>query len=446
MSTPRPERATRVEASIAIAQASTAAARRPWYGQLWVQVMAGMVAGVLLGHFAPQVGERLQPLGDAFIKAIRVLIAPIVFATVVVGIAKMGDMARVGRVALKTLIYFEVLTTIALVLGLVIVNIWQPGVGMHIDAGGLDTAAAAPYIKLAPEQGAVSFLMNIIPATLFGAFAEGNVLQVLLIAILFGAALSRLGERGQPLIALLDVLCAALFRVVGIVMWAAPLGAFGAIAFTVARYGTGTLWSLGGLLISFYVTCLVFVFGVLSIVAWLCGFSLLALIRWMREELLIVFATTSSETVLPRMMTRLEQLGCRGDIVGLVIPTGYSFNLDGTCLYLATTAVFLAQATDTPLALAQQLGLLSVLLLTSKGSAGVAGAAFVVLAATISAVGHIPVASVAIVLGIHRLMSEGMTPTNLIGNAVATIAIARWENAVDERELQRHLGAVAVTS
>ena len=425
--------------SIAIAQPS-AAASRPWYAQLWVHVMAGMAAGALLGIFAPQVGESMQPLGDAFIKAVRMLIAPIVFCTVVVGIAKMGDMARVGRVALKTLIYFEVMTSIALVLGLVIVNIWRPGAGMHLDARALDTSAAAPYIALAPEQGAIPFLLNIIPTTIAGAFAEGNVLQVLFVAVLFGAALSRLGERGRPLIGVLDAVCAALFRVVGVVMWAAPLGAFGAIAFTVARFGTDTLLSLGELLLSFYVTCLVFVFCVLSVVAWLCGFSLLALMRWIREELLIVFATTSSETVLPRMMIRLEQLGCRRDVVGLVIPTGYSFNLDGTCLYLATTTVFLAQATDTPLTVAQQLGLLAVLLLTSKGSAGVAGAAFVVLAATLSAAGHIPVASVAIVLGIHRLMSEAMTPTNLIGNAVATVAIARWEHALDERELQRHLG------
>ena len=414
-------------------------ARRAWYAQLWVFVMAGMVGGVLVGHFAPQAGESLQPLGDAFIKAMRMLIAPIVFATVVVGIANMGDMARVGRVALKTLIYFEVMTTIALVLGLVMVNVWKPGVGMHIDPRGLDSSAVAPYVALAPQQGAVPFLMNIIPATLVGAFAEGNVLQVLFVAVLFGATLSRLGELGRPLIALLDTMCAALFRAVGIVMWAAPLGAFGAIAFTVGRYGAGSLWSLAALLISFYVTCLIFVFGALSTVAWLCGFSLLALIRWMREELLIVFATTSSETVLPRIMTKLEQLGCRRDVVGLVIPTGYSFNLDGTCLYLATTTVFLAQATDTPLALTQQLGLLAVLLLTSKGSAAVAGAAFVVLAATLSTVGHIPVASVAIVLGIHRLMSEGMTPTNLIGNAVATIAVAKWENALDEGALRRHL-------
>ena len=432
--------------ALRVAGTSGSTARRPWYAQLWVLVMAAMVGGVLLGHFAPQVGERLQPLGDAFIKAIRMLIAPIVFCTVVVGIANMGDMARVGRVALKTLIYFEVMTTIALVLGLVIVNVWRPGAGMHIDVRTLNTSDVAPYVARSPEQGVVPFLMNIIPATIVGAFAEGNVLQVLFIAVLFGAALSRLGERSRPLVSVLDAACTALFRVVGAVMWAAPLGALGAIAFTVARFGTGTLWSLGELLISFYVTCLIFVFGALWAVARLCGFSLLALIRSIREELLIVFATTSSETVLPRIMTRLEQLGCRRDVVGLVIPTGYSFNLDGTCLYLATTTVFLAQATDTPFSLAQQLGLLMVLLLTSKGSAAVAGAAFIVLAATLSAVGHIPVASVAIVLGIHRLMSEGMTPTNLIGNAVATIAIARWENALDESELRRHLGAAPSAS
>ena len=426
--------------AIDVSRRITPATRRPWYAQLWVHVMAGMVAGVLLGHFAPQLGERLQPLGDAFIKLMRMLIAPIVFATVVVGIASMGDMARVGRVALKALIYFEVMTTIALVLALAVVNIWRPGAGMHIDVRTLDPSAVVSYTR-APEQGVIPFLMNIIPGTVMSAFADGNVLQVLFIAVLFGAALSGLGERGRPLVTGLDALCAALFRAVGIVMWAAPLGAFGAIAFTVGRYGAGTLVSLGHLLISFYVTCLIFVFGILSVVAWLCGFSLLALIRWIREELLIVFATTSSETVMPRIITKLEQLGCRRDVVGLVIPTGYSFNLDGTCLYLATTTVFLAQATDTPLGLAQQLALLAVLLLTSKGSAGVAGAALIVLAATLSTVGQVPVESVAIVLGIHRLMSEGMTPTNLIGNAVATIAIARWEDALDEGELRRQLGA-----
>ncbi len=400
-----------------------------------------MVGGVLIGHFAPHFGERLQPLGDAFIKAMRMLIAPIVFTTVVLGITNMGDMARVGRVALKALIYFEVMTTIALALGLAMVNIWRPGVGMHINPGTLDTSAVASYIARVPEQGLVPFLLNVIPSTLAGAFAEGNVLQVLLIAVLFGAALVGVGDRAQAVVAVLEQTGAVLFRIVGIVMWAAPAGAFGAIAFTVARYGAGALWSLGHLLVSFYVTCLIFVFGILTIVARVCGFSLLALIRSIREELLIVFATTSSETVLPRIITKLELLGCRRDVVGLVIPTGYSFNLDGTCLYLATTTVFLAQATDTPLDLRQQIGLLMVLLLTSKGSAAVAGAAFVVLAATLSTVGHVPVASVALVLGIHRLMSEGLTPTNLIGNAVATLAVARWENALDDDQLQRQLAA-----
>ena len=421
--------------------APAVAASPRWYAQLWVHVVIGMVGGVLIGHFAPHFGERLQPLGDAFIKAMRMLIAPIVFTTVVLGITNMGDMARVGRVALKALIYFEVMTTIALALGLAMVNIWRPGVGMHINPGTLDTSAVASYIARVPEQGLVPFLLNVIPSTLAGAFAEGNVLQVLLIAVLFGAALVGVGDRAQAVVAVLEQTGAVLFRIVGIVMWAAPAGAFGAIAFTVARYGAGALWSLGHLLVSFYVTCLIFVFGILTIVARVCGFSLLALIRSIREELLIVFATTSSETVLPRIITKLELLGCRRDVVGLVIPTGYSFNLDGTCLYLATTTVFLAQATDTPLDLRQQIGLLMVLLLTSKGSAAVAGAAFVVLAATLSTVGHVPVASVALVLGIHRLMSEGLTPTNLIGNAVATLAVARWENALDDDQLQRQLAA-----
>ena len=421
--------------------APAVAASPRWYAQLWVHVVIGMVGGVLIGHFAPHFGERLQPLGDAFIKAMRMLIAPIVFTTVVLGITNMGDMARVGRVALKALIYFEVMTTIALALGLAMVNIWRPGVGMHINPGTLDTSAVASYIARVPEQGLVPFLLNVIPSTLAGAFAEGNVLQVLLIAVLFGAALVGVGDRAQAVVAVLEQTGAVLFRIVGIVMWAAPAGAFGAIAFTVARYGAGALWSLGHLLVSFYVTCLIFVFGILTIVARVCGFSLLALIRSIREELLIVFATTSSETVLPRIITKLELLGCRRDVVGLVIPTGYSFNLDGTCLYLATTTVFLAQATDTPLDVRQQIGLLMVLLLTSKGSAAVAGAAFVVLAATLSTVGHVPVASVALVLGIHRLMSEGLTPTNLIGNAVATLAVARWENALDDDQLQRQLAS-----
>jgi aerobic C4-dicarboxylate transport protein len=411
--------------------------------KLWMQVLLAMAIGILLGIFRPGLGARMQPLGDAFIKAIRMLIAPIIFCTVVHGIARMSDLARVGRVAIKAIVYFEVLTTIALVIGLVAVNILQPGKGMNIDLSHIDTSAVKPYLAQTQNQTAAEFLMNIIPQTMVGAFADGNVLQVLLISVLFGFALTRVGESGKAIAGTIEAISRALFAVVGMVMWAAPVGAFGAIAFTVGKFGAGSLLSLGKLLGGFYLTCLVFVFCVLGPVCQWCGFSLLKLIRYLREELLIVFATTSSETVLPRMIARLEDLGCEESVVGLVIPTGYSFNLDGTCLYLATAAVFLAQATNTPLPIGQQIGLLAVLLLTSKGAAGVAGAAFVVLAATLSTAGTIPVASVALVLGVHRLMSEGLTPTNLIGNAVATIVVAKWEGALDEGRLRRALDGPA---
>ncbi|HEY3823860.1 MAG TPA: C4-dicarboxylate transporter DctA, partial [Bryobacteraceae bacterium] len=391
----------------------------------------------------PATGAQMQPLGDGFIKAIRMLIAPIIFCTVVHGIARMSNLASVGRVAIKAIVYFEVLTTVALVIGLVAVNVLQPGRGMNVDLSHVDTSSVKQYVAQTANQTPTQFLLNVIPQTMLGAFADGNVLQVLLISVLFGFALARLGERGKALTEAIEVVSAALFRIVGIVMWAAPLGAFGAIAFTVGKFGAGSLLSLGKLLGGFYLTCLIFVFGVLwPISAW-CGFSLLKLIRYIREELLIVFATTSSETVLPRIIERLEDLGCEESVVGLVIPTGYSFNLDGTCLYLATATVFLAQATNTPLGIGQQIGLLAVLLLTSKGAAGVAGAAFVVLAATLSTAGTIPVASVALILGIHRLMSEGLTPTNLIGNAVATIVVAKWEGALDEERLQKVLNGPA---
>jgi aerobic C4-dicarboxylate transport protein len=413
--------------------------QKRWYAQLWVYVFAGMVVGIILGKFDPDLGVRMQPLGDAFIKLIRMLIAPIIFCTVVHGIARMADIARVGRVALKAIIYFEVLTTIALVIGLVAVNLWQPGRGMNIDLAHVDTSAVQPYIAHPEGLGLSQFLTNIIPATFVGAFAEGNVLQVLFISVLCAFALVHVGLGRKPLVDFIGVASHMMFAVVGIVMWAAPIGAFGAIAFTVGKFGAGSLISLGKLLGGFYVTCLIFIFGVLWPVAHWCGFSLLKLIRYIREELLIVFATTSSETVLPQLMKKLEALGCEESIVGLVIPTGYSFNLDGTCLYLATTTVFLAQATNTHLSLWHQLGLLAVLLLSSKGSAGVAGAAFVVLAATIATTGTIPVASVALVLGIHRLMSEGLTPTNVVGNAVATIVVAKWERALDEKRLQSAL-------
>jgi aerobic C4-dicarboxylate transport protein len=417
---------------------------KPWYRQLWAQVLLGMAAGIVLGYLDPALGERMAPLGDAFIKAIRMLIAPIIFCTVVHGIARMADMARVGRVAIKALIYFEVLTTVALVIGLVAANVWQPGAGMNVDLSRIDTSAVSTYVAQTQKQDTATFLINIIPNTLVGAFAEGNVLQVLFIAVLCGFALTWIGPRAQPLLDIIEIVSNMLFNVVAIVMWAAPLGAFGAIAFTVGKFGAGSLLSLGKLLGGFYITCLIFIFGVLGPIAHWCGFSLLKLIRYIREELLIVYATTSSETVLPRMLVKLEQLGCEESVVGLVIPTGYSFNLDGTCLYLASAAIFLAQATNTDLSLSQQIGLLGVLLLASKGAAGVAGAAFVVLAATLASTGTIPVASVALVLGIHRLMSQGLTPTNLIGNAVATIVVAKWERALDEDRLHRVLNNEAV--
>jgi len=412
---------------------------RAWWKELWVQVLIAMALGILLGIVRPELGAQMQPLGDAFIKAIRMLIAPIIFCTVVHGIAHMADMTRVGRVALKAIIYFEIMTTIALIVGLIAVNVLKPGAGMNIDPASINTAAIEPYVKQTAAVGLVPFLMNIIPSTFVGAFAEGNILQVLFIAVVCGFALVQLGDRAKPLVDIIDIAAKMVFAVVGMVMWAAPLGAFGAIAFTVGKFGVGSLASLGKLVACFYLTCVLFIAIALGAVARLCGFSLLKLIRYIWAELLICIATTSSETVLPRMISKLENLGCDESVVGLVIPTGYSFNLDGTCLYLAATSVFLAQATNTPLDLEQQIALLVILLVTSKGAAGIAGAAFVVLAATLAATGTIPVASVALVLGIHRLMSQALTPTNLVGNAVATIVVAKWEKAVDEDRLKRVL-------
>ena len=416
---------------------------KAWWKELWVQVLIAMVLGVVLGMVNPGLATQMQPFGDAFIKAIRMLIAPIIFCTVVHGIAHMADMARVGRVALKAILYFEVITTIALVIALVMVNLLKPGAGMNIDPATINASVVEPYVKQTAAVGLVPFLMNIIPGTFVGAFAEGNILQVLFISVACGFALVRLGDRASALVDIIDVGAKMIFAVVAIVMWAAPLGAFGAIAFTVGKFGVSSLASLGKLLGEFYLTCVIFVVVGLGPVAWFCGISLIKLIRYIWEELLICIATTSSETVLPRMITKLEQLGCERSVVGLVIPTGYSFNLDGTCLYLAMASVFLAQATNTPLDISQQIGLLFILLVTSKGAAGIAGAAFVVLAATLAATGTIPVASVALVLGIHRLMSQALTPTNLIGNALATVVIAKWENALDEGRMQRVLNGEA---
>lgn len=428
-----------------MATAATENQRRskPWYASLWAYVLLGMAVGIALGKFDPTLGVKMQPFGDAFIKLIRMLIAPIIFCTVVHGIARMADMGRVGRVALKAIVYFEVLTTIALVIGLVVVNVWHPGSGMNVDLAHVDTSGVQQYVTHPEGLGVTQFLLNIIPATFVGAFTDGSVLPVLFVSVLCGFALTRVGNAGKLVVDFIEAASRMLFAVVGIVMWAAPIGAFGAIAFTVGKFGAGSLVPLGKLVGGFYVTCLIFVFGVLWPVASWCGFSLFKLIRYIREELLIALATTTSETVLPQLMRKLEVLGCEESIVGLVIPTGYSFNLDGTCLYLATTTVFLAQATNTHLTLLQQLGLLGVLLLSSKGAASVAGAAFVVLAATIATTGTIPLASVALVLGIHRLMSEGFTPTNVIGNAVATIVVSKWERSLDEKRLHSELSGAA---
>lgn len=411
----------------------------PWYRHLYVQVLGAIALGILLGHFYPTIGESMKPLGDAFIKLIKMLIAPIIFCTVVHGIASMEDMKKVGRVGVKALIYFEVMTTIALIIGLVVVNLWQPGVGMNIDPAQLDTSSVSTYTTAAGEKSQLDFFMHIIPATVVGAFAEGEILQVLLIAILFAFALHWLGERGKPLLNMIDLTAHVFFGIVGIVMKVAPLGAFGAMAFTIGKYGLGTLLSLASLMVGFYATCLLFVLGVLGIVARLCGFSIFKFIRYIKEELLIVLGTSSSESVLPRMLAKMENLGADKSVVGLVIPTGYSFNLDGTCIYLTMAAVFLAQATNTDLSLGQQIALVGILLLTSKGAAGVTGSGFIVLAATLASLGTVPVASIALILGVDRFMSEARALTNLVGNGMATIVVAKWEGALDEERLHRHL-------
>jgi aerobic C4-dicarboxylate transport protein len=356
----------------------------------------------------------------------------------------MADMAKVGRVAIKSIIYFEVITTFALIIGLVAVNLWQPGAGMNVDAASINANIVEPYVKQTAVLGFVPFLLNIIPNTFVGAFAEGNILQVLFLSVVCGFALIWLGERAKPLTDVVDVGAKMVFGVVRIVMWAAPLGAFGAIAFTIGKFGIGSIASLGKLVGGFYVTCLFFIVVVFGPIAAYCGISLFKLVRYIWEELLVCIATTSSETVLPRIIAKLENAGCEKSIVGLVVPMGYSFNLDGTCLYLATASVFLAQATNTHFDLSHQIGLLLILLVTSKGAAGIAGAAFVVLAATLAAGGTIPVASVALVLGVHRLMSQGLTPTNLLGNAMATIVIAKWENALDETRMKQVLDGEVV--
>jgi aerobic C4-dicarboxylate transport protein len=370
---------------------------------------------------------------------IKMVIAPIIFFTVVHGIASMKDMNKVGRVGLKALIYFELVTTAALIVGLIVINLWKPGVGMNIDLASVDTKSITAFTAKAKDQSTVAFLLDIIPSTVVGAFAQGEILQVLFFAILFAFGLQMLGERGETVLRLIDVIANVFFKIVGFIMKFAPIGAFGAMAFTIGKYGVATLLSLGNFMLAFYATCLIFIFGVMGSIAAASGFSILKFIRYIKEELLIVLGTSSSESVLPRMIVKMENAGCEKSVVGLVIPTGYSFNLDGTCIYLTMAAIFLAQATNTELTLWQELGIIGVLLLTSKGAAGVTGSGFIVLAATLASVGTIPVASIALILGIDRFMSEARALTNLIGNGIATIVVAKWEGSLDEARLHHVL-------
>jgi aerobic C4-dicarboxylate transport protein len=407
---------------------------------LYFQVIVAIALGVLLGALYPQGGAAMKPFGDAFIKLIKMLIAPVIFCTVVTGIAQVADIKKVGKTAGLALVYFEVMSTAALVVGLVVINVLRPGSGMNVDPRTLDAASVASYAGPGKLQSVPDFLLNIIPTTLVDAFAKGEILQVLLIALLFGFALQRLGPRGAPMLDFIDGLSRVLFGIVGEIMRLAPLGAFGAMAFTIGKYGFGSLLSLGLLMACFYATCLTFIFGVLGLVARLHGFRIWRFVKYIGDELFIVLGTSSSESVLPRMIAKLQKIGAGKSVVGLVVPAGYSFNLDGTSIYLTMATLFIAQATNTPMNLLQQLTLLAVLLLTSKGAAGVTGSGFIVLAATLSSVGTLPVSGLALILGIDRFMSEARALTNVIGNGVATLVVAKWTGDLDVVTMRRELG------
>lgn len=413
------------------------------FSSLYFQVLLAITLGVFLGHVYPELGANMKPLGDGFVKLIKMIIAPVIFCTVVTGIAGMESMKAVGKTGAIALIYFEVVSTIALIIGLCVVNLLQPGGGMNIDPTALDASAISAYAEQAKSQGIIAFLLDIIPGSVIGAFASGNILQVLLFAVLFGFSLHHIGEKGQVIFGVIDSFSKVIFGIINMIMRLAPIGAFGAMAFTIGKYGVGSLVQLGQLIACFYLTCLFFIFIVLGSIAKASGFSILRFISYIREELLIVLGTSSSESVLPRMLDKMEKLGCQKSVVGLVIPTGYSFNLDGTSIYLTMAAIFIAQATNTPLDLFQQITLLVVLLISSKGAAGVTGSGFIVLAATISAVGHLPLAGLALILGIDRFMSEARALTNLIGNGVATVVVAKYCKQLDEKKMDAVLGGKA---
>ncbi len=413
--------------------------RLPLYRQLYFQVLVAIVAGALLGHFSPQFAETLKPLGDGFIKLVKMIISPVIFLTIVTGIAGMSHLGTVGRVFTKAMVYFLFFSTLALVVGLVGANVVQPGAGMNINPADLDQGAVDDYVQKSHEMSLVGFLLDIIPRTLVSPLVGDNILQVLFVAVLFGIALTMAGERGKPVLSLLEALTVPVFRLVHLLMKAAPIGAFGAIAFTIGKYGIAMLANLAWLVGSFYVTSLLFVLVILGAVSRLAGFSIFKLIRYLKAELLLVLGTSSSESALPSLMEKMEKAGCGKPVVGLVVPTGYSFNLDGTNIYMTLAALFIAQATNTELSLGHQIMLLLVAVLSSKGSAGVTGAGFITLAATLAVVPEVPVAGMALILGVDRFMSECRSLTNFIGNAVATVVVARWEGALDRKALAEAL-------
>jgi len=410
-------------------------AHRPWYRVLYIQVLIAIAVGVVLGHYFPKAGIAMKPLGDGFIALIKMMIAPVIFCTVVHGIGSMSDLKKVGRVGVKTLFYFEAVSTLALAIGLLVGEILKPGSGFNIDPATLDPKAVASYVSRAKEEGIVAHLMGIIPDSFFGALARGDLLQVLLVSILSGFAISRLGKLGEKINAVIDGAAKIFFGIIRIIVQVAPIGAFGAMAFTIGAYGIGSLVNLAALVATFYLTSILFVLVVLGTIAHFAGFSILRFIAYIKDELLIVLGTSSSETVLPHMLQKMEHLGASQSVVGLVIPTGYSFNLDGTNIYMTLATLFLAQATNTPLTLGQELGILAVAMITSKGASGVTGAGFVTLAATLTVIPDIPVQSIALILGIDKFMSECRALTNLVGNGVATVVISRWEGELDVDKL-----------
>jgi aerobic C4-dicarboxylate transport protein len=411
------------------------------FKSLYVQVLIAIVIGILLGHFSPSFAVQLKPLGDAFIKLIKMMIAPVIFCTIVTGIAGMQDTKKVGRVGLKAILYFEIVTTLALIIGLVVVNVIKPGVGMNINPASLDTKAVEGFITEGKSRTFTDFMLHIIPDNIISALSNGDLLQVLFFSVLFGFALSKIGSKADPLVKGIKSLETGLFTVINFIMKVAPIGALGAMAFTIGKYGVGSLASLGQLMIAFYITCILFIVVILGSILKYAGFNLFRLLGFIKEELLIVLGTSSSEAALPGLMRKLEKVGVSEPVVGLVVPTGYSFNLDGTSIYLTMAAVFLAQATNTPMDIGSQITLLLILLLTSKGAAGVTGSGFITLAATLPAVGNIPVASIALILGIDRFMSEGRAITNIIGNAVATIFVAKAEKEIDMEIANSYIGS-----